>query len=88
MANDRIWLVCSACNEHTMLYKFYPGSCGYPGLDGYLADADRLEGFIEKHLRGCRPDLKNRSGLITLNGQVGFTLAVESDPDDETEEGT
>ena len=80
MADDRIFLICSACGKRVMLYKFYANSCGrYPGaLIGYGIDRPDLDQFIEQHLYTCRPELGGRRGIITLMGRVGFHLETET----------
>ncbi len=52
MANDRLWIRCTTCENLYLLYKYYPGGKGYvwPHTDERVAE---FEGFIEEHLEKC-----------------------------------
>lgn len=68
MANDKIFIKCKHCGEHTTLFKYYPSNYG-------LFHPDWVDAFAEKHFH-CSPHF----GKMDLEGDVCFELVVESDP--------
>ena len=62
MANDRLWMTCTTCEHHYLVYKYYPSRQGYvwPHTDERL---EEFETFIEDHLEKCYwPAVRRKSG--------------------------
>ena len=81
MANDRMLLRCTKCQEKLFLLKFYP--VGGP-VGSYVPSwvLRELESFLIRHLRECHPH--GMSGY--LHGVAGFDVVVESPTDAQLEE--
>jgi hypothetical protein len=56
MANDRIFLRCTRCLKHRLIYKHYPGPGGYATAGRPLPDSgETLDQFITEHMDSCHP---------------------------------
>lgn len=65
MANDRYFLRCKECGEHTTMAKYYPTLARY-GIDN--------SDFVTEHMLQCINDYP-----LDLDGRVIFEILTELD---------
>ena len=59
MSNDRVFLRCTRCLKHRLIYKHYPGPGAYATVHSHEDVAGTLDTFITAHMDECHP---NRHG--------------------------
>lgn len=74
MANDRIYIRCTTCQQQIMLTKYFPGS-----LSERLDDdrAEKVVAFMREHLN---PEHHPNGYSETLKGNPGLVFVTESSP--------
>lgn len=71
MADDRVWLVCTTCEDKILLAKHWTG---FPLDTLWYPNAGKLNPWLVKHL-GHHP--VTESGASTLGGNPGLKVVTD-----------